>query len=713
MATRNLSIRLSVEDWETVKRQLKDVGEEGQEALERIEEAGEPASAGLKLVDGAASGVRETFDDAARSAGPFGSMLTRLGPVGAAAAAGLIALGIGLKLALKQAGEAAKMFDEVAENAREMGVSVRVLEDFRAVALTVGAPVSDLDSAVSGFIQSARQARRGSHQWITELEKVDKALGSAVRQTRSNEAALDLVVRKLAATSDASERAALAYAAFGEEGRTMLRITQDGAVAFDAMRAAARDTGLALNQYLVAEGENVRDELTRLETQIDKNLKEAFVGFGPVLVWFKGLWADLVGVLRDVIMSFRGIEVQTTETLKTKLAEINEQIALSENKLSDGATGKFQSYLKGRLDDLLKHRAKIDGILKGRKSAASKAANLPPITARKPLEITVRPKRRRRSSRRSGSGGLSEAERIRRALNDIANDKALARLSALDRETVRFAKRLRLSTTDIDAFVKAADMGRLQEAPAKILKLRDALDGLGMAKEGAKLMDDTRTNAERLQERLERLKDLLNAGEIDWETYSRAVAKVRDEFGKAALAAAGLDNLGKEVGSAIAGSFKDAIREGKDLVGTLKDIGLKLSDIALNAAFKPVEKFLGSVFDNMFSGFMGGLLKSADGNVFAQGDVVPFASGGLVTRPTFFPMARGGVGLMGEAGPEAIMPLKRDGQGRLGVVSGGGNTAPVSITFNVTTPDAGSFTRSEGQITAMLNRAVARGRRGL
>jgi phage-related minor tail protein len=298
-------------------------------------------------------------------------------------------------------------------------------------------------------------------------------------------------------------------------------------------------------------------------------------------------------------------------------------------------------------------------------------------------------------------------------LNDIANDKALARLSALDRETVRFAKRLRLSTTDIDAFVKAADMGRLQEAPAKILKLRDALDGLGMAKEGAKLMDDTRTNAERLQERLERLKDLLNAGEIDWETYSRAVAKVRDEFGKAALAAAGLDNLGKEVGSAIAGSFKDAIREGKDLVGTLKDIGLKLSDIALNAAFKPVEKFLGSVFDNMFSGFMGGLLKSADGNVFTQGDVVPFASGGLVTRPTFFPMARGGVGLMGEAGPEAIMPLKRDRQGRLGVVSGGGNTAPVSITFNVTTPDAGSFTRSEGQITAMLNRAVARGRRGL
>lgn len=64
--------------------------------------------------------------------------------------------------------------------------------------------------------------------------------------------------------------------------------------------------------------------------------------------------------------------------------------------------------------------------------------------------------------------------------------------------------------------------------------------------------------------------------------------------------------------------------------------------------------------------------ESAHGNVFDGGRLVPFASGGIVTRPTVFPMARGGVGLMGEAGPEAILPLVRGPGGNLGVRSEGG-----------------------------------------
>ncbi|MEW5724397.1 MAG: transglycosylase SLT domain-containing protein, partial [Thermodesulfobacteriota bacterium] len=73
---------------------------------------------------------------------------------------------------------------------------------------------------------------------------------------------------------------------------------------------------------------------------------------------------------------------------------------------------------------------------------------------------------------------------------------------------------------------------------------------------------------------------------------------------------------------------------------------------------------------------LGGLgLSSAHGNVFSQGRFVPFAHGGLITRPTLFPFAQGGamaVGLAGEAGEEAIMPLARNAQGDLGVIVAGG-----------------------------------------
>src|SRR4029079_15393653 len=85
------------------------------------------------------------------------------------------------------------------------------------------------------------------------------------------------------------------------------------------------------------------------------------------------------------------------------------------------------------------------------------------------------------------------------------------------------------------------------------------------------------------------------------------------------------------------------------------------------------------------------------------------ARGGVFSAPTLFPLAPG-LGLMGEAGAEAVLPLARSSDGTLGVRSGKG--APIAVTLNVTTPDADSFRQSEAQVTAMLARAVARGRRG-
>ena len=74
-------------------------------------------------------------------------------------------------------------------------------------------------------------------------------------------------------------------------------------------------------------------------------------------------------------------------------------------------------------------------------------------------------------------------------------------------------------------------------------------------------------------------------------------------------------------------------------------------------------------------------------------------------------MRSGGAGLAGEAGPEAIMPLARGADGRLGVAASGGGRA--SITVNIATPDADSFRRSELFVTGQIARAVARGQRGM
>jgi lambda family phage tail tape measure protein len=77
-----------------------------------------------------------------------------------------------------------------------------------------------------------------------------------------------------------------------------------------------------------------------------------------------------------------------------------------------------------------------------------------------------------------------------------------------------------------------------------------------------------------------------------------------------------------------------------------------------------------------------GITTSAKGNVFDKG-LKEYAKGGIVTQPTLFKYGSGGTGnfgLMGEAGAEAILPLKRGRSGNLGVEASGGAT---NIVVNV------------------------------
>ncbi len=118
---------------------------------------------------------------------------------------------------------------------------------------------------------------------------------------------------------------------------------------------------------------------------------------------------------------------------------------------------------------------------------------------------------------------------------------------------------------------------------------------------------------------------------------------------------------------------------------------------------------MGGALAGGLTGILSGLFPFEKGGAFTQGRVMPFARGGIVSQPVSFPM-RGGRGLMGEAGPEAIMPLTRGADGRLGVQAAGGGR-PVSVTVNVSTPDVQGFARSQSQIAAQMARALGRGER--
>ncbi|MHA3980369.1 phage tail tape measure protein [Halovulum sp. GXIMD14794] len=165
--------------------------------------------------------------------------------------------------------------------------------------------------------------------------------------------------------------------------------------------------------------------------------------------------------------------------------------------------------------------------------------------------------------------------------------------------------------------------------------------------------------------------------------------------------------LSRSLGTSLKRAMDDLILDGAKLSSVLGSVGRSMASSVLSTAVKPVQDALGGAVVNGLNGLIGGVF--ANGGAFSSGRVRAFAKGGVVNGPTTFPM-RGGTGLMGEAGPEAIMPLTRGADGSLGVRAQGGGR-PVQVTMNITTPDAEGFRRSRTQIAAQLGRALGQGRR--
>ncbi|KZL20982.1 hypothetical protein PsAD2_00974 [Pseudovibrio axinellae] len=158
-----------------------------------------------------------------------------------------------------------------------------------------------------------------------------------------------------------------------------------------------------------------------------------------------------------------------------------------------------------------------------------------------------------------------------------------------------------------------------------------------------------------------------------------------------------VNSLAREFSSELSKGLQNAVTSGKDLQSILSQVALSMSSSALSSALKPIE--------NLISTGLSTALGSAPG-------VTPFAKGGVVSSPTLFAAGGTGLGLMGEAGAEAILPLQRGSNGQLGVMMAGGSAQP-GVTINVATQDVRSFEKSQGQIAMIMARATGRGRRGL
>ena len=272
---------------------------------------------------------------------------------------------------------------------------------------------------------------------------------------------------------------------------------------------------------------------------------------------------------------------------------------------------------------------------------------------------------------------------------------------------------LSIKTVSAAIFTTIAGFKFLGRVVTDILKIiNEARKGnfkgaIGIGKEG---LADTK---EQFKEDMKVFNDIFTGTENAPATYFREGTKSVQEFSEEIT-----KSFGGQMQSKLK-SFNDSIKTIQESMADVVVKGIKgMEDALVNFVMTGKLNFknlANSIISDMariviqqtitkpFTNFISGIFGSANGNAFVDGKVQKYAYGGVVNKPTIFPMANG-LGLMGEAGyPEAILPLKRGSNGKLGVQSTGGSIGNIVVNVDA----SGSSVEGDQQQGKELGRIIA------
>lgn len=645
------------------------------------------------LEAGMSKAVRLAEKDAARIEAAFGRLKsigsTIAGALGGAFAAGTFAAFFR---------ETANGIDALNDLKDATGASIENLSALEDVALRTGTSFEGMASTLVKFNKVLKDAKVDN-----EAGRVLKSLGLDAERLKQLDPAEALRRTAVALSQYANdgEKARAVQALFGksiqeaapllnelaQQGKLNATVTTEQAVAaekFNQQLAGLRKNALDASRAIVSD---MIPALSRFFEQVNRNAQAG------------GFFASLAEELRANMLGDR---------VRVLTAQIEDLQKFLDNPFASGTRDQRVERLKQLREELGNVTRQAAASAERLKQFANVAKPLPEANPFEAFSGDAVPA----SLNVPGEATTKKISEFQRYIEKLQE----AQIAARDLTEVEKARIL----------IADGELGKLTRSQEqRVLKMAEALDelrrktALNTPAESFRASEIGQTDAvnaaqaaaalEELNEQQERLRSLLaapgaeiksqredmlllaaafNEGRISAEQFSDAATKrlelIAPTLDKVSTFA---DEAGRNIQDALGDTLQRTLAGDFDSIGDLwKNMLTRM--IAEATAARLGEALLGNFAKTgQIGGGIGSLLQFfglfGKGGVFGSGGVTPFANGGVVNSPTLFKFANG-AGLMGEAGPEAILPLRRGKDGKLGVASeGGGGNFTINVAAGV------------------------------
>jgi hypothetical protein len=632
---------------------------------------------------------------------------SKLKMVGTAMTAASVGLAVAIKGQLDNA-------DEMSKAAQKFGVPIESLSKLRHAADMSGVSFETLGTGLRKLSQNMSMAASGNKKAAAMFKDIGVSAVNADGSLRSTEEVMQDVADVMAKMPDGAAKTALAMDIFGKSGAEMIPMLNGGKKALQQMAEEAASLGIVFDAKTGKAAENFNDDLARIKGALGGLVVQLAASLAPTLeyiskrlveatMWFRDLSPAtkelaamfttvaiaagplLIG-LGTIIMPLKAVALTMKAISLAALANPFVLIGLAA-VAAGAAIYYYWEPIKAFFADLWEGiRTKAQAAWDGIKTMASDAvkwvvdawAGIREYFALVLSNIT-----------RAFADGWEAVK----ALAVDAVKWVVEAWSGIRENFGVVLENIKMAFVDGWEAIKA----EVSTWPAQFLEIGGQIvDGLrqGIADKWNSMIEDIKSWGESLPDWMKKVLGIASPSRVFKEIGKNIVEGLGLGIkNNASMVDSAMDGLADGIsgkGKSLAdrmGEFKSAAQSAfASFVTRSQTARQALSQLASSLASTLANKAFNGIWGALFGGGGGGggtgsfglPMPFAKGGVFSSGRVQAFAKGTVVSGATAFAMS-GGLGVMGEAGPEAIMPLVRGADGKLGVASQGGGTLTISL----------------------------------